>query len=281
MELIHSLAELRERLAGERDIAFVPTMGNLHAGHLDLVRQARNTGQPAVVSIFVNPLQFGAGEDYGRYPRTLEADCSLLRPLGTDLVFAPDEAEMYPEPQEVRVAPPLADELCGAYRPGHFQGVATVVLKLFHMVVPRYAAFGKKDYQQLYIIKAMVRQLNLPIVILEGETVRAPDGLALSSRNGYLSPEERREAPRLYAVLREAAERLERGERDLQAIESAAREELIRHGWRVDYVSVRSQDSLLTPSSGEERLVVLAAAHLGRTRLIDNLDLCCSAPQRL
>jgi pantoate--beta-alanine ligase len=281
MELIHSLAELRERLAGERDIAFVPTMGNLHAGHLDLVRQARMAGQPVVVSIFVNPLQFGAGEDYGRYPRTLEADCSLLRRLGTDLVFAPDEAEMYPEPQEVRVAPPLADELCGAYRPGHFQGVATVVLKLFHMVAPRYAAFGKKDYQQLYIIKAMVRQLNLPIVILEGETVRAPDGLALSSRNGYLSPEERREAPRLYAVLREAAERLERGERDLQAIESAAREELIRHGWRVDYVSVRSQDSLLAPSSGEERLVVLAAAHLGRTRLIDNLDLCCSAPQRL
>jgi pantoate--beta-alanine ligase len=281
MKLVHGLAELRERLAGEREAAFVPTMGNLHQGHLDLVRQARSTGHPVVVSIFVNPLQFGPGEDYGRYPRTLEADCDLLGPLGTDLVFAPDAAEVYPEPQTVRVCPPLADELCGACRPGHFQGVATVVLKLFHMVAPRYAAFGKKDYQQLFIIKAMVRQLNLPITILEGETVRAPDGLALSSRNGFLSPEQRREAPRLHALLQKAAQRLRSGERDLQVVEAEARGELARHGWRVDYVSVRSQASLLLPQPGEEGLVILAAAHLGGTRLIDNLELCCSAQQGL
>ncbi|MFN3595158.1 MAG: pantoate--beta-alanine ligase, partial [Thiobacillaceae bacterium] len=183
MRLIHSIAELRRALDGA-EAAFVPTMGNLHAGHLALVEQAGRAGRPVVVSIFVNPLQFGPGEDYARYPRTLEADCALLEPLAVDYVFAPAVEELYPEPQRFLVTPPLADELCGAHRPGHFAGVCTVVLKLFNIVQPRHAVFGKKDYQQLHLIRAMVREFNLPIAILAGETVRAADGLALSSRNG-------------------------------------------------------------------------------------------------
>lgn len=272
MHLVHTAAELRGLLEGERGVAFVPTMGNLHTGHLDLVRLAAGAGRPVVASIFVNPLQFGAGEDFGRYPRTLEADCRQLKAAGCDIVFAPDVAEMYPEPQTVRVVPPLADELCGAFRPGHFEGVATVVLKLFNMVRPRYAVFGKKDYQQLFILRALTRQLNLPIEIVAGETVRAADGLALSSRNGYLSAAERAEAPRLHAVLSGIVGAIAGGGRDYGALESAARDALREHGWRVDYVSVRAQATLLPPQGGEDRLVVLAAAHLGGTRLIDNLE---------
>jgi pantoate--beta-alanine ligase len=276
MRLIHSVTELRAALAGERETAFVPTMGNLHSGHISLIdlvrRSCQQQGGPVVSSIFVNPLQFGAGEDFNRYPRTLEADCAQLEAAGCDIVFAPDVHEMYPEPQTFSVLPPLANELCGAYRPGHFAGVATVVLKLFNMVQPRYAAFGKKDYQQLFILKGLVRQFNLPIVILEGETGHADDGLALSSRNGYLSTEERAEAPRLYRVLRAAAQRIESGETDLAAIEQAAADELTRSGWRVDYIAVRSQITLLPPAAQETNLVILAAAHLGRTRLIDNIE---------
>lgn len=272
MHLVHTAAELRGLLDGERGVAFVPTMGNLHTGHLELVRLAAGAGRPVVSSIFVNPLQFGAGEDFGRYPRTLEADCRQLKAAGCDIVFAPDVAEMYPEPQTVRVVPPLADELCGAFRPGHFEGVATVVLKLFNMVRPRYAVFGKKDYQQLFILRTLTRQLNLPIDILAGETVRAADGLALSSRNGYLSAAERAEAPRLHAVLSAIVGAIAGGGRDYGALESAARDALQEHGWRVDYVSVRAQATLLPPRDGEDRLVVLAAAHLGGTRLIDNLE---------
>lgn len=272
MHLVHTAAELRGLLDGERGVAFVPTMGNLHTGHLELVRLAAGAGRPVVSSIFVNPLQFGASEDFGRYPRTLEADCRQLKAAGCDIVFAPDVAEMYPEPQTVRVVPPLADELCGAFRPGHFEGVATVVLKLFNMVRPRYAVFGKKDYQQLFILRTLTRQLNLPIDILAGETVRAADGLALSSRNGYLSAAERAEAPRLHAVLSAIVGAIAGGGRDYGALESAARDALQEHGWRVDYVSVRAQATLLPPQGGEDRLVVLAAAHLGGTRLIDNLE---------
>lgn len=272
MKLVHSVAELRQALAGAGQSAFVPTMGNLHAGHISLVELARRHGRPVVASIFVNPLQFGAGEDFERYPRTLEADCALLETAGCDLVFAPDVREMYAEPQKYTVIPPLAEELCGACRPGHFAGVCTVVLKLFNMVQPRFAAFGKKDYQQLFILKGMVRQFNLPITLLEGETVRAQDGLALSSRNGYLSSAERAEAPRLYQTLQTLARRLQAGEGDAVLLERDAASHLSDHGWRVDYVALRSQETLLAPSPGERRLVVLAAAYLGRTRLIDNLE---------
>ncbi|TCS73976.1 pantothenate synthetase [Sulfuritortus calidifontis] len=272
MQVIHRVAELRAALAGAENTAFVPTMGNLHRGHIALIEQARQAGRPVVASIFVNPLQFGAGEDFEHYPRTLAADCEQLAAAGTDIVFAPEPAEMYPEPQTYQVLPPLAGELCGAQRPGHFQGVATVVLKLFNMVRPRFAAFGKKDYQQLFILKGMVRQFNLPIEILEGETVRAADGLALSSRNGYLSAAERAEAPRLYATLRAIAAELAGGRRDFATLEAAAGAELTRHGWAVDYVAIRSQATLLAPQPGETALVALAAARLGGTRLIDNIE---------
>lgn len=273
MRLVHSVAELRQALEGARDCAFVPTMGNLHAGHLSLVELARRHGRPVVASIFVNPLQFGAGEDFARYPRTLEADRAQLAAAGCDLVFAPDVDEMYPEAQTFMVLPPLADELCGAFRPGHFAGVCTVVLKLFNMVRPRFAAFGKKDYQQLFILKGLVRQFNLPISLLEGETGRTQDGLALSSRNGYLSAAERAEAPRLYRTLTALARRLEAGERDYAGLERDGSAELARHGWRVDYLTIRSRHTLLAPAGDEGELVLLAAAHLGHTRLIDNLEI--------
>jgi pantoate--beta-alanine ligase len=272
MRLIHCVAELRDALAGQRETAFVPTMGNLHSGHISLIELARQHGGPIISSIFVNPLQFGAGEDFNRYPRTLQADCAQLQAAGCDFVFAPSAEEMYPEAQTFQVQPPLADELCGHYRPGHFQGVATVVLKLFNMVQPRYAAFGKKDYQQLFILKGMVRQFNLPIEILEGETGRAEDGLALSSRNGYLSETERAEAPRLSRLLYSAAQHIAEGKTELEHIELNTTAALTQHGWRVDYVAVRSQATLLPPSANETDLVILAAAHLGRTRLIDNIE---------
>jgi len=272
MRLIHTVAELRETLAGKRETTFVPTMGNLHAGHIALAEIAARHGRPVVASIFVNPLQFGAGEDFNRYPRTLQADCDQLEAVGTDIVFAPDVHEMYLEPQTFTVEPPLAGELCGGHRPGHFQGVATVVLKLFNMVQPRYAVFGKKDYQQVFILKGMVRQFNLPIVMIEAETRRADDGLALSSRNGYLTPEERAEAPRLYRLLNEAAARVSAGTQDLSLIETTAAEELARNGWIVDYFSVRSRSTLLAPGPDETGKVILSAARLGRTRLIDNIE---------
>jgi len=272
MRLVHTVADLRATLAGERETAFVPTMGNLHSGHLSLVELARRQGRPTVASIFVNPLQFGDGEDFSRYPRTLQADCELLEQAGCDLVFAPDAAAMYPEPQIYSVTPPLADELCGAFRPGHFAGVCTVVLKLFNQVQPRYAAFGKKDWQQLFLLKGMVRQLDLPIVVIEGETARAPDGLALSSRNGYLTEAERVEAPRLHACLASMADRLRAGESGLAGLEAEAARLLSGHGWRVDYVAIRSRSTLLAPHPKDRELVALAAAHLGTTRLIDNLE---------
>lgn len=278
MRLIHHVNELRAALADAREAAFVPTMGNLHEGHIGLVDIARRHGGPVVVSIFVNPLQFGAGEDFERYPRTLAADCARLEAAGADIVFAPDVDQMYPEPQTFTVLPPLADQLCGAHRPGHFQGVATVVLKLFNMVRPRYAVFGKKDYQQFFLLDGMVRQFNLPIVMLAGETTRATDGLALSSRNGYLAPDERAEAPRLYRLLRAAAGRLAAGERDFTGIESETATALTARGWRVDYVSIRARATLLAPTGDSRELVVLAAAHLGATRLLDNIEVDTPAP---
>jgi pantoate--beta-alanine ligase len=273
MHLIHSVAELRARLAGEASVAFVPSMGNLHAGHLDLVRIARQHGACVVVSIFVNPLQFGMGEDFDQYPRTLEADCVQLQGLA-DVVFAPSVAEMYPVPQTMRVTPPpIASELCGATRPGHFSGVATVVLKLFNLVQPQVAVFGKKDYQQLHIVRQLVAQFNLPIAIVGGETVRAEDGLALSSRNQYLSIEERNEAVSLAQTLQRVQQNLRAGARDFAAQERQAVAALAGRGWDVDYVAIRAQATLAEPAPGERELVVLAAARLGRTRLIDNLEI--------
>lgn len=273
MQLIHSVPDLRQRLAAERAIAFVPTMGNLHEGHIELVRIARQQGSCVVVSIFVNPLQFGPNEDFDKYPRTMEADCAKLQGLA-DVVFAPAVADMYPEQQTLFVEPPpIANELCGEFRPGHFRGMATVVLKLFNLVQPQVAIFGKKDYQQLAIIRQMVTQFNLPITIVGAETSRAADGLALSSRNQYLSPEERTEAAFLSQMLRGMGEALKSGATDYPALEREAVAALARRGWQAEYVAVRRQRDLGQPQ-GERQLVILAAARLGKTRLIDNLEVC-------
>lgn len=273
MKRLPTAAGLRAALAGQPACAFVPTMGNLHEGHLSLVKQAAKTGRPVVVSIFVNPLQFGAGEDFERYPRTLDADCALLE-SHADVVFSPSLEEMYPVEQQFFVTPPddLANDLCGAFRPGHFRGVATVVLKLFNLVQPAAAFFGKKDYQQLALIRRMTAQFNLPIEIIGGETIRTDDGLALSSRNAYLSAAERREAPRLYQTLNAVKAQLESGRRDFASLEATGRFSLEAAGWKVDYVAIRRPD-LSRPVDSDTRLVVLGAARLGKTRLIDNLEI--------
>ncbi len=283
MQIIHTIAALREALAGTGGASFVPTMGNLHDGHLALVRQARGTAGPVVASIFVNRLQFAPHEDFDRYPRTLERDCELLCGAGCDIVFAPDERELYPVPQTYTVRPDatLADILEGEFRPGFFNGVCTVVLKLLCCVQPAVAVFGKKDYQQLKVVSRMVEQFALPVRIVGGEIVRADDGLALSSRNGYLSAEERARATQLSRCLRELRDRLAEGAGDVAALEAAALGELRAAGWIPDYVSVRRQADLLPPSADDRMrgtpLVVLGAAKLGQTRLIDNLEL---TPQR-
>ena len=273
MEIIRSIAVLRERLAQEASIAFVPTMGNLHDGHLHLVKIAREQASCVVVSIFVNPMQFGANEDLASYPRTPEQDCAHLEAVGADIVFMPSVEEMYPVPQQIVVEPPpVAEQLCGASRPGHFRGVTTVVLKLFNMVRPHVAVFGKKDFQQLFILGEMVRQLNLPIRVVGGETVRESDGLAMSSRNGYLKPAERLEAPRLHRALLQVVQAAKGGRRDFHAIEAQTAQYLTQLGWIVDYISVRSANTLLAPEPDELALVVLGAARLGKTRLIDNIE---------
>lgn len=280
MKVVHTIQELRDHLRGQNRASFVPTMGNLHEGHLALMKMARQHGDPVVASIFVNRLQFGPNEDFERYPRTLQQDIEKLeRARDVYVLFAPDEREMYPEPQTFRVQPPddLGDILEGEFRPGFFGGVSTVVLKLLSCVQPRVAVFGKKDYQQLMIVRRMCRQFQLPVDIVAHETVRDDNGLALSSRNRYLSPEERAEAPSLYAALVDIQQRVAAGEHDLAALEQAAAERLSQRGWQVDYLSVRRQRDLLRPQAGEvaagEPLVVLAAAKLGATRLIDNLEL--------
>lgn len=273
MEVIHTVAELRKYLRQVPNNVFVPTMGNLHEGHLRLVEEAAPRGACTVVSIFVNRLQFGPREDFDRYPRTLADDCKKLKSIDCDVVFAPDEAELYPEPQTYTVQPAgIEDILEGAVRPGHFRGVATVVLKLFNMVQPTAAVFGKKDYQQCLVLQTMVRQLALPVDIILADTVRAADGLALSSRNQYLTPAERAEAPRLYRVLNEVADAVRTGTHSYRIIEAEAMTELDRHGWRSDYVTVRRRHDLMPPGDEDRDLVVLAAARLGAPRLLDNLE---------
>jgi pantoate--beta-alanine ligase len=264
MQIVHDIAELRRATSAIGRVAFVPTMGNLHAGHLSLVRLARGAARAVVVSIFVNRLQFLAGEDFERYPRTMERDRRLLEAEGVELLFAPDERVLYPEPQTYIVRPPpLAAELEGRFRPGFFDGVSTVVLKLFNCVQPATAVFGKKDYQQLVIVRGLVRQFDIPTAIVAGETIREPDGLAMSSRNGYLSSPERAEAPRLHRVLAAVASGLPAAQ---------AMRELAQAGWQPDYIEVRRRHDLAPPAAGDAQLIVLGAARLGSTRLIDNVE---------
>ena len=262
MQVVRDIQALRAAAAGA--LAFVPTMGNLHEGHLSLVNIAHGRAKKVVVSIFVNRLQFRPGEDFDSYPRTFERDCAMLEAAGVELVFAPDETVLYPQRQEFKVDPgPLGEELEGRFRPGFFQGVATVVLKLLNCVQPVAAVFGKKDYQQLMIVRRMVRQLDLPVEILAGETVRESDGLAMSSRNGYLSAAERAEAPRLSRALHMVKQGMPCDE---------AMRQLATAGWKPDYVEIRRRTDLSVPVPGDEDLVVLGAARLGGTRLIDNLE---------
>jgi pantoate--beta-alanine ligase len=274
MQIVNTIADIRSALAHRSPVACVPTMGNLHDGHLELVRIARREAATVVATIFVNRLQFGPNEDFDRYPRTFETDCAKLDAAGADLVFAPAEKELYPEAQVFGVAPPgvLADVLEGEFRPGFFRGVCTVVAKLFNIISPQIGVFGKKDYQQLLIIRAMVRQLAWPLRIVAAETLRAPDGLALSSRNGYLSPAERREAPRLHSVLLAAVAELRAGALDIREVERGGFETLRENGWAPDYVAVRKQTALELPQRASGDLVVLAAARVGTTRLIDNVE---------
>lgn len=279
MKIISSIDDLRDQLRGQLRTAFVPTMGNLHDGHLSLMRLARRHGDPVVASIFVNRLQFGPNEDFEKYPRTFESDIAKLEKEGVYVLFAPTEKDLYPEPQEFRVRPPedLGDILEGEFRPGFFGGVTTVVLKLFSCVQPGVAVFGKKDYQQLMIIRKMARQFALPTEIVAAETYRADDGLALSSRNGYLSESERTEAPTLYRLLREISADVQSGRRDLAAVEQTAYAQLQARGWKPDYVAIRKRVDLQPPGAADleqgSPLVVLAAAKLGATRLIDNLEI--------
>jgi pantoate--beta-alanine ligase len=274
LRVIHTIAQLRQALAGAASTAFVPTMGNLHEGHLSLVKLAKEHGGPVIASIFVNRLQFSPHEDFDTYPRTLESDCEMLRAVGCNFVFAPSDAELFPEPQAYKVQAPaeLADILEGHFRPGFFTDVCTVVLKLFNCVQPRVAVFGKKDYQQLMVIRGMVQQLALPIEIVVGETSRAKDGLALSSRNGYLDAVQRVEAVALSRELSGISAEVRRGRRDWSAMEEAAMQSLVARGWQPDYVAIRRRTDLAPPANGGA-LVVLAAARIGSTRLIDNVEL--------
>ncbi|MEY3874883.1 MAG: hypothetical protein RIR50_54 [Pseudomonadota bacterium] len=282
MKIISDIQDLRDQLRGQNRAVFVPTMGNLHEGHLSLMRLARQHGDPVIASIFVNRLQFGPNEDFDKYPRTFEADIEKLEKEGVYVLFAPTEKDLYPEPQEYRVEPPqnLGKILEGEFRPGFFQGVCTVVLKLFSCVQPKVAVFGKKDYQQLMVIRQMCRQLALPVDIVPAETIRADDGLALSSRNGYLSSDERSEAVQLIQTLKEIQEKILQGKltpADILKIEQDACSKLSARGWVPDYISVRKRNDLLSANdadlSSNEPLVVLAAAKLGKTRLIDNLEI--------
>jgi pantoate--beta-alanine ligase len=279
MKIISTIDELRDQLRGQLRTAFVPTMGNLHEGHLSLMRLARRHGDPVVASIFVNRLQFGPNEDFDKYPRTFQDDVAKLEKEGVYVLFAPTEKDLYPEPQEYRVQPPdnLGNILEGEFRPGFFNGVCTVVTKLFSCVQPRVAVFGKKDYQQLMIVRNMARQFALPTEIIGAETFRADDGLALSSRNGYLTATERAEAPFLYQTLNYVAEQARSQQPDLLALEQDAMSRLAARGWQPDYVSIRKRMNLQAPTRDEylagEPLVVLTAAKLGNTRLIDNLEI--------
>jgi pantoate--beta-alanine ligase len=289
MQIIHTVPDLRKTLQSEVSIGFVPTMGNLHAGHIALVELAKQHSKTVVVSIFVNPLQFSPTEDLASYPRTLEADCEKLKAAGCDIVFAPSVAEIYPDfdgknlNQSMTInPPPIASVLCGATRLKHFAGVATVVMKLFNIVQPRVAVFGKKDFQQLFIIKEMVRQFNLPIEIIAGETVREKNGLALSSRNGYLSDAQRASASQLNRALQGIVNSIKNGNKDFIQLEQQASALLTSQGWEVDYISIRSSTSLQPATLQDKNLIVLGAAKIinktaGKTRLIDNIELCLTA----
>ncbi|MFR0717387.1 pantoate--beta-alanine ligase [Enterobacterales bacterium BD_CKDN230030183-1A_HGKHYDSX7] len=285
MNTVKTVRELRAAVARARSegkrIGFVPTMGNLHAGHAALVTKAAQRADFVVASIFVNPLQFGANEDLDKYPRTLAADQQRLLDAGCNLLFAPSVEEMYPDGMAVqtRVAvPQLSEGLCGASRPGHFEGVATVVSKLFNMVQPDLAVFGEKDFQQLAVIRAMVRDLNMPIQIIGEPTVRAEDGLALSSRNGYLTPEERATAPVVYRTLKQMGEAIVAGQVDFPALVEQGKQQLQTAGLRPDYLEVRHAVTLRPATFGDRDLVILVAAYLGNTRLIDNLYLHLDEP---
>jgi pantoate--beta-alanine ligase len=281
MKIIKTIVELRQHLAAFNRPSFVPTMGNLHAGHLALVRQAKPLGDVLVVSIFVNRLQFLPHEDFDTYPRTWDADCQALRTAGCDVLFAPSESELYPEPQEFTVQPPaaLANQLEGHFRPGFFVGVCTVVMKLFACVQPRVAVFGQKDYQQLMVIRQMVQQFALPIEVIGGPTLRSQDGLALSSRNTYLSVVDRAEAVHLSQTLSAMARSLRSGTSDIGTLEQQAVSALTARGWQPDYLVVRRKSDLQRPDAANIAscakggdLVVLGAARIGKTRLIDNLE---------
>jgi len=275
VEIITDISSLRLRLKSEHYVVFVPTMGNLHEGHLSLVQIAKQKSGCLVASIFVNRLQFGQTSDFDRYPRTLTDDFKLLENYGVDVVFAPTEKAIYPVHQEFLIEPlPLANILEGKFRPGFFRGVATLVLKLFNLVQPQLAIFGKKDYQQLCILREMVRQLNLSIEIDVGETVRTSDGLALSSRNRYLNSEQRAEAACLFQVLSKIKKEIETGNRNFKKLQDTARETLVSRGWNVDYIALRQGGYTLAPVQVNDRdLIVLGAAQLGTTRLIDNLEI--------
>jgi pantoate--beta-alanine ligase len=279
MQIIKIIEELRHALKSQANIAFVPTMGNLHAGHIKLVEVAKHYADCVVVSIFVNPLQFGPNEDLASYPRTLQADCEKLQAAGASIVFTPTVEEMYADfdgksfnQTMVITPPPIANELCGASRPGHFSGVATVVMKLFNMVQPRVAVFGQKDFQQLFIIKQMVKQFNLPINIIGVDTVREPSGLAMSSRNGYLSDSHRATASQLNKALQSIVISVKAGNNSYLELEQETKNTLNNEGWFVDYISIRSSLTLLPASGNDIQLVVLGAAKLGQTRLIDNIE---------
>lgn len=279
MKIVTTIEELRDQLRGQLRSAFVPTMGNLHEGHLSLMRLARRHGDPIVASIFVNRLQFGPNEDFDKYPRTFQADVEKLEKEGVYVLFAPTEKDLYPEPQEYRVQPPndLGNILEGEFRPGFFTGVSTVVLKLFSCVQPKVAVFGKKDYQQLMIVRNMSRQFALPTEIIAAETYRADDGLALSSRNRYLTEDERAEAPQLFQTLNMVAEEVRTGHLDMFELERHAMAQLAQRGWKPDYVAVRKRIDLQPPSAGDLAqgvpMVALCAAKIGATRLIDNLEI--------
>ena len=276
MERVTDISSLRKRLRKETSIAFVPTMGNLHEGHLSLVRTAKQHADCTVVSIFVNQLQFSPTEDYNKYPRTLEKDCALLKDINADVVFVPNEKILYPETQEfLLMLPPVAHILEGKYRPGFFRGVTTVVLKLFNIIQPQKAIFGKKDYQQLYIVDKMVKQLNLPIKIIACDTVRMHDGLAQSSRNCYLNENQRSESIRLYQTLYQIKKSVEDGNDNFKMLQDNAIKNMIQHNWKVDYITIR-QRSTLEPAVFNENnnnLIVLGAAWLDDIRLIDNIEI--------
>lgn len=279
MQIIHTCFELSNVLRAHKRVAFVPTMGNLHAGHLHLVDIAKQHADCVVVSIFVNPLQFGPNEDLANYPRTLEADYEKLAAAKVGIVFVPTVYEIYPGfdgknlNQSMMIQlPAIADDLCGASRPGHFAGVATVVMKLFNIVQPNLAVFGKKDFQQLFIIRKMVNQFNLPIEVIPAETLRLPSGLALSSRNGYLNPTEKLQAAQLYSALNDTVAVTRLKQNDFDQIEKSASEQLTKQGWLVDYISIRSAVTLTPALKGQQKLVVLGAAKLANTRLIDNIE---------